>query len=246
MPPCRTSNTPSPTNLKERIAALQQRSTSPQPLSVRPEPTSSPKGSLRDKIAKFERKGGVPVPRGSFGLGTPPVEDRPALKAQFYGNRMPSLGVKPPGRQPSPMQSRSNSLSLLSSTLNAQGLASPSPSDDVDSSLPESASATSPTIDFQGSIGDGEESNERDDYFNDASSPVLPLEETNSPIADDMSLTLSHTPSKDVTKSASSGTIPALQADYTADQTAESASDLPTVDVTSEVCFESIIQFEPF
>ncbi len=47
-------------------------------------------GALRDKIAKFEKKGGVPVPRGSFGLGAPPSADGPRRRGELYGNRMPA------------------------------------------------------------------------------------------------------------------------------------------------------------
>lgn len=45
---------------------------------------------FRDKIAKFERKGGVPVPRGSFGLGAPPASDGPRKRGELYGNRIPA------------------------------------------------------------------------------------------------------------------------------------------------------------
>jgi hypothetical protein len=89
---------PSPSNLKDRIAALQQHNGSPSPT---PSPTSShrdtsitpPRGSLRDKIAKFERKGGVPIPRGSFGMGMPPPEEAGSTKSrELYGNRVAALG----------------------------------------------------------------------------------------------------------------------------------------------------------
>ncbi len=87
-------------SLKERIAALQQRNGSISP------PNSSPPakvasnslqgaGALRDKIARFEVKGGVPVPRGSFGLGAPPVREDFALrrKGELYGNRVVSANA---------------------------------------------------------------------------------------------------------------------------------------------------------
>ncbi|KAF8884821.1 hypothetical protein BD779DRAFT_758915 [Infundibulicybe gibba] len=104
---------PPSVNLKERIAALQQRNVS---LSQRPVTTNAASVStvassgsgLRDKIAKFERKGGVPVPRGSFGLGAPPPSDNPQLrkKGELYGNRIPgSLRVTSGG----PPLSRSSS-----------------------------------------------------------------------------------------------------------------------------------------
>ena len=94
----RSAIEPPPNNLKERIAALQQRSGSPSPApSPTPPPRDAsltpPRGSLRDKIAKFERKGGVPIPRSSFGLGAPPVEDAGSTKSrELYGNRVAALG----------------------------------------------------------------------------------------------------------------------------------------------------------
>ncbi|KAF9218365.1 hypothetical protein BS17DRAFT_721249, partial [Gyrodon lividus] len=88
----------SPVNLKERIAALQQRNVSPTlhqsaQAASRGIPVSG-MGALRDKIAKFEEKGGVPVPRGSFAMGTPQLaENAPAKKrGELYGNRLPGLG----------------------------------------------------------------------------------------------------------------------------------------------------------
>lgn len=92
----RTSTRPvPPTNLKDRIAALQHRTAggdSGRPVS----PTSNATGgvqsgnALRDKIAKFEKKGGIPVPRGSFGLGAPPSADGPRRQGELYGNRIPA------------------------------------------------------------------------------------------------------------------------------------------------------------
>ncbi|KAF9065447.1 hypothetical protein BDP27DRAFT_53584 [Rhodocollybia butyracea] len=91
-----------PVNLKERIAALQQknaaqtqRPTSP-PLSTNSSSSSSvPQtnvAALRAKIAKFEKKGGVPVPRGSFGLGGPPDagQGKSQTSRELYGNRIPA------------------------------------------------------------------------------------------------------------------------------------------------------------
>ena len=86
-----------PTNLKERIAALEQRTTvnstsSPSSPATSPVSTdangSQSVGKLKDRIAKFERKGGVPVPRGSFGLGAPPTGEGPKRQGELYGNRM--------------------------------------------------------------------------------------------------------------------------------------------------------------
>ena len=86
-------------NLKERIAALEQRNaesvqraTSPTPsiTSNRDSTLSGPSnGALRDKIARFEKKGGVPVPRGRFGLGAPPTVEGPRKRGELYGNRIP-------------------------------------------------------------------------------------------------------------------------------------------------------------
>ncbi|EFI28301.1 hypothetical protein CC1G_13830 [Coprinopsis cinerea okayama7 len=85
------------TNLKERIAALEQqrnagkpsRATSPSP-GLGGSAGGPSVGALRDKIAKFEKKGGVPVPRGTFGLGAPPPpEARVQKKGELYGNRIP-------------------------------------------------------------------------------------------------------------------------------------------------------------
>ena len=89
-----------PTNLKERIAALEQRNggsdassraTSPTPSVASTIPNGvQAAGALRDKIAKFEKKGGVPVPRGSFGLGAPPTSEGHRRLGELYGNRMPA------------------------------------------------------------------------------------------------------------------------------------------------------------
>ncbi|KLO19248.1 hypothetical protein SCHPADRAFT_83327 [Schizopora paradoxa] len=106
-------------SLKERIAALQQRNGSISP------PNSSPPakgaanalqgaGALRDKIARFEVKGGVPVPRGSFGLGAPPVREDAALrrKGELYGNRIVSANAGKFQSPPSGFGSKDGQLSL--------------------------------------------------------------------------------------------------------------------------------------
>ncbi|KAJ3561569.1 hypothetical protein NP233_g10116 [Leucocoprinus birnbaumii] len=94
--PSRSSRT-QPVNLKERIAALQQHSSSSSSSSS-PSSTStnhSPNPNhLREKIARFEKKGGIPVPRGSFGLGGPPPTDSTdgiinRKRGELYGNRIP-------------------------------------------------------------------------------------------------------------------------------------------------------------
>lgn len=99
-------------NLKERIAALQQRSVSApqqssQSTSKPSSPTSGGTSSLRSKIAKFESKGGIPIPRGSFGLGAPPESGQNASR-ELYGNRIPgvnrpSVPVSPVSRSGSPL-----------------------------------------------------------------------------------------------------------------------------------------------
>ncbi|KAI6005443.1 hypothetical protein EDD15DRAFT_637296 [Pisolithus albus] len=103
-----------PVNLKERIAALQQRNVSPnQHPSTQVASKGIPiagTGTLRDKIAKFEEKGGVPVPRGSFAMGVPSTltENAAAAKkrGELYGNRIQGLGRPngpPVSRSGSPM-----------------------------------------------------------------------------------------------------------------------------------------------
>ncbi|KXN91223.1 hypothetical protein AN958_01906 [Leucoagaricus sp. SymC.cos] len=180
---------PPSVNLKERIAALQQRtnaphsSTSSSPSSPSPNATPSSNqtstssapasaSALREKIARFEKKGGVPVPRGSFGLGAPPLPDpgAPKRKGELYGNRIPQpvrvvsgpqRAVSPLGHNPPPRtfssgpgaaggreKRRSFSLSNVSSipdfSSDASGTPLTSPSE---SSRPESPalSTTKPT-----------------------------------------------------------------------------------------------------
>lgn len=94
--------------MKERIAALEQknaaeRSTSPTPTTG---VTAAAGGSaLKDRIAKFEKKGAVPAPRGRFGLGAPPPPEAQIKRnGELYGNRIPqpvrfgSAGSQPPSR----------------------------------------------------------------------------------------------------------------------------------------------------
>lgn len=93
---CRTSTRPIPqVNLKDRIAALEQRKAAEQQhatLTPPVLPANSRVGTLRDKIASFEKQGAVPVPRGSFGFGAPPVDDGSTKrKGELYGNRVPGL-----------------------------------------------------------------------------------------------------------------------------------------------------------
>ncbi|KAE9386393.1 hypothetical protein BT96DRAFT_539601 [Gymnopus androsaceus JB14] len=92
-----------PVNLKERIAALQQKNVSSQSQRPTSPPLTSPNSvsgsgsapqsnvaALREKIAKFEKKGGIPVPRGSFGLGAPPPDRGQKKSGELYGNRIPT------------------------------------------------------------------------------------------------------------------------------------------------------------
>ncbi|KAK0211252.1 hypothetical protein DFS33DRAFT_362428 [Desarmillaria ectypa] len=96
-------------NLKERIAALQQRNASqtqrPSVPSLSANQSTISSGGLRDKIAKFEQKGGVPVPRGSFGLGAPPTAEngQTRKRGELYGNRIPSAVRVASGSSAPPM-----------------------------------------------------------------------------------------------------------------------------------------------
>ncbi|CCA74558.1 hypothetical protein PIIN_08510 [Serendipita indica DSM 11827] len=97
-------------SLKDRIAALgldnPSASTSNTPSNATPAPylssgaVSLPVAGVRDKAARFESIGGVPVPRGSFGLGAPPAFQGPSRAGELYGNRIPS-GGRSPGSSPS-------------------------------------------------------------------------------------------------------------------------------------------------
>ena len=102
-------------SLKDRIAALglQDRTTaqstplsqSTTPLSttasgfVSTSPSSSTSARVRDKAAQFEAIGGTPVPRGSFGLGAPPIFSKLKKTGELYGNRIPGSQPPPLGRQ---------------------------------------------------------------------------------------------------------------------------------------------------
>lgn len=57
---------------------------------------------LRTKIAQFESKGGVPVPRAgaSFGISAPPAVDRAQQRRGLYANRMKDVWVPNVGRTP--------------------------------------------------------------------------------------------------------------------------------------------------
>lgn len=135
-------------NLKDRIAALQQRNVSAShPHDNHPPPsltavprigTGATVGSLREKIASFEKKGAVPTPRGSFGIGAPPVDDGSSRrKGELYGNRVPGLSkpiavpLELPGLPNSRRRTVSSSVYLNSS---------PRPSRPASPTLPESRS----------------------------------------------------------------------------------------------------------
>ncbi|THH31114.1 hypothetical protein EUX98_g3086 [Antrodiella citrinella] len=81
-----------PVALKDRIALLQQQTAADQPHNQPINTGAQASGGLKAKIANFERKGAVPIPRGSFGLGAPPVDDGSSKrKGELYGNRVPGL-----------------------------------------------------------------------------------------------------------------------------------------------------------
>ena len=179
---------PSPSNLKDRIAALQQRNDSPSPT---PSPTSShrdtsitpPRGSLRDKIAKFERKGGVPIPRGSFGMGMPPPEEAGSTKSrELYGNRVAALGK---GRPTAPGNSAHRAVTSPpmpslspSSRASPDGNAAQSTAHLTPNSISSASSSTAPSLSNtseptdrpDGLINVGDESDEAQEI------PVQPVE----------------------------------------------------------------------
>ncbi|KAI0797472.1 hypothetical protein C8Q75DRAFT_2051 [Abortiporus biennis] len=128
-------------NLKDRIAALQQLSDGHEhhpahPASLIPTSRSTSgqhTGSLRDKIATFEKKGAVPVPRGSFGIGAPPVDDGSSKKkGELYGNRVPGLSrptVIPTAHPASSSSSRRRTVSTSTLTSHPSRSATPTFSD---------------------------------------------------------------------------------------------------------------------
>lgn len=148
-----------PVNLKERIAAFQQRNASPgpRPTSPSPAPTPSPNSAgLRDKIAKFEKKGGIPVPRGSFGLGAPPLAENGQAKrrGELYGNRIPGA-VRASGGGPTTSRSASPFESSRSFSLSALDVdemdSSPTDTPPLTDTLPSSPSSpSSPASPFLG------------------------------------------------------------------------------------------------
>jgi hypothetical protein len=101
-------------SLKDRIAALGldgRAPSNPNPSSTSASLTSNyapyslssgstPLAGVRDKAARFESIGGVPVPRGSFGLGAPNTFPGQRKVGELYGNRIPSAGSRSPGSSP--------------------------------------------------------------------------------------------------------------------------------------------------
>lgn len=157
-----------PINLKERIAAIEQRNSSPKSHSESPNPTGIPQlaahNALRDKIAKFERKGGVPVPRGRFGLGAPPADSgKPRKHGEMYGNRIPRAVS---GRTPAPVGSQASRRSM---SLSVQHF-------DYDSSSSFGSRSPSPCPSDYDGISDGvlspDSSKTNFDQTEDPTSPV--------------------------------------------------------------------------
>ncbi|KAJ7685735.1 hypothetical protein DFH06DRAFT_49708 [Mycena polygramma] len=88
-------------SVKERTAMLQQRNA--ESLA----PAVGHAAPLRAKIAQFESRGGVPLPRGlqSFGIGAPPpVDHAQQRRGELYGNRMKPVWV--PGAGPPSLATR--------------------------------------------------------------------------------------------------------------------------------------------
>lgn len=108
------SKLPTHKNLRDRIAAFQRLnqqnnspstspnlsvSSSPDPSLTATHPNTSAnnnntKGSFRDRIARFEAAGGgIPIPKGSFGMGAVPLHDDEISrrKGEMLGNRVPGL-----------------------------------------------------------------------------------------------------------------------------------------------------------
>lgn len=187
-----------PINLKERIAALEQRNAIPSSRSASPIPSGIPQlatnNALRDKIAKFEKKGGIPVPRGRFGMGAPPTSSGKSRKqGELYGNRIPravSGGVGTlAGSQPN---RRSMSLSV-----NRLG---------YDSSSPFGSRSASPCPSDYDAISDGvlspDSSKTNFDLTEDPTSPVQEsMEEQLSPhseVSNDMETTQSNEETSEV------------------------------------------------
>ncbi|KAK0463564.1 uncharacterized protein EV420DRAFT_1096601 [Desarmillaria tabescens] len=102
-------------NLKERIAALQQRNVSQtqRPSVYLPYQQTSlyPRAAVSGiKSRNSNRKEGIPVPRGSFGLGAPPTAEngQTRKRGELYGNRIPSA-VRVASGSSAPPMSRSTS-----------------------------------------------------------------------------------------------------------------------------------------
>ncbi|KAF8801653.1 hypothetical protein BYT27DRAFT_7245091 [Phlegmacium glaucopus] len=162
------------TNLKERIAALEQRKAESVQRATSPTPSTtsnssqagSSNGALRDRIARFEKKGGVPIPKGRFGLGVPSSVEGPRKRGELYGNRIPAstrstsggtLPISRPGSMASYDQRRSFSASSATSDFDDDHLDySPmsSPTFTLPPDSPDSITSPSTVPDISPSFGD--------------------------------------------------------------------------------------------
>ncbi|KIL67060.1 hypothetical protein M378DRAFT_326364 [Amanita muscaria Koide BX008] len=163
-----------PINLKDRIAALEQRtSTPPTPEASQPKPTGIPQLTnnvhLRDKIAKFERKGGVPVPRGRFGMGAPPIDSgKPKKQGELYGNRIPRIASASAARPAPGTQTNRRSMSLSVATSDIQ---------DYDASTPRSISPCPSDLDTTNSEAPLSPDAEKEYFMQEIDSPSSPATE---------------------------------------------------------------------
>lgn len=129
------------------------------------------RSSLRDKIAKFEQRGGTPIPRGSFGMGAPPPQEDLSTrkKGEMLGNRIPGLN-KPNG----PPIAYSNTLSPTPSSrkrhVSTSGLQSDSFGEMSPELLSPPMSATTHTRSSTLGSADGDVESFHDSGFHSAAS----------------------------------------------------------------------------
>ncbi|VDB82662.1 unnamed protein product [Peniophora sp. CBMAI 1063] len=155
-----STNQPQQLALKDRIAALQNKpdgsnahpSAAParsNTTSISGQSTTPPRGTLRDKINKFERKGGVPIPRGSFGMNVPPEQPVGASKSrELYGNRIPKPAPKPGA---APLQNSLRSVTAPSAfprtgVVDADGVPSSASSPDIAPLSPDVTGDSAPPM----------------------------------------------------------------------------------------------------